>query len=80
MLSDYSFSQFEFMKTIGARNLKEILRKAITESNGKQSLEVGLIVSFRLFFHSLKRESNIQFSPTLRKVGARLHYPKCCVL
>ena len=79
MLNDYSFSQFEPKKTIGARNLKEILRKAIAESNGKQSLEVGLMVSFRLFFHSFKRESNIQFSPTLRKVGAGLHYPTCCV-
>lgn len=31
-------------------------------------------------FDSLKRESNIQFSPTLRKMGARLHYPTCYVL
>lgn len=40
MLSHYSPSQFVPMKTIGARNLKEVLRKAIAESNGNQSLEV----------------------------------------
>ena len=45
MLSDYRFSQFEPMKTIGAINQKEVLRNAIAESNGKQSLEVRVIVS-----------------------------------
>ena len=49
MLSHYSPSQFVPMKTIGARNLKEVLRKAIAESNGNQSLEVGVIGLFRLF-------------------------------
>ena len=50
MLSHYSPSQFVPMKTIGARNLKEVLRKAIAESNGNQSLEVGMIGSFQHFF------------------------------
>ena len=50
MLSHYSPSQFVPMKTIGARNLKEVLRKAIAESNGNQSLEVAMIGSFQLFF------------------------------
>ena len=38
------------MKTIGAINQKEVLRNAIAESNGKQSLEVRVIVSFRTSF------------------------------
>ena len=48
MLSHYSPSQFVPMKTIGARNLKEVLRKAIAESNGKQSLEVEVKGSIQL--------------------------------
>ena len=72
MLSHYSPSQFVPMKTIGARNLKEVLRKAIAESNGKQSLEVG--VSFCFYLFRVQREAfNIQLSPTLRKVGTRFY-------
>ena len=67
MLSHCRSSQFVPMKTIGARNLEEVLRKTVAETNGKQSLEVGVIGSFRFFFTFLRGDESEVFTFSFRQ-------------